>query len=76
MSEMKESGVDPQLMELRTAALQRACMLLSQLEAMMARAGGFSSYDDQVTLRESREFLAAMGYRVDPNPPKTWRDRG
>jgi hypothetical protein len=75
MSEMSENGVDPQLMELRTAALRRACELLTKLEAMIKRSGGYASQEDQEAVREAREFLASMGYRIDPNPPKTWTDR-
>lgn len=76
MSELKREGVDTtQLLELRTAALIRTIELLDRLERMARRIGGFSSYEDQQALRESREHLAAMGMRIDPNPPQTWVDR-
>lgn len=72
---MNENGVNPDLLATRTAALQRSLVLLAKLEAMVSASGGHMDHDDQELLRESREFLAAMGMRIDPNPPKTWIDR-
>ena len=75
MSEMKEGGVDPELLAIRTAALQRALVLLAKIEQMITRAGGFMDHDDQETIRESREVLAAMGMRLDTRKLQEWVDR-
>lgn len=75
MSEMSANGVDLTLLETRTAALQRALVLLAKLEAMTTAVGGFADYDDQEAVREAREFLTAMGMRLDTRKQQEWVDR-
>lgn len=72
---------DPTVGELRAAldvALaqrDRALRVVDKLEAMASRAGGYTSYAEQGTVRDARALLAEHGIRTTENMPE-WCNRG
>lgn len=60
--------------EVRAAERDRALDLLSRLERIVTRTGGYMAPEDQDALREARAMLVEHERLADQR--KVWRDRG